>query len=944
MVSENFNKIFSRTVRIARLAAAVSLLALGLSARADSRAIGEYATVNTKSAVHPTSGFVMAPWGNLVYSDSQTNTVREILSDGTVFDRMTPGFTLKQPSGLAVGGSTALYVADTGNNRVIELVGATQAHQVSIGALYGPNALATDELGNLYVVAAASNAIMRVSSAGPAPLGTGGISLLHAQAAAYDHLNGTLYITCGQDNYVVVIPAPGSANPKAYKLNLGSSITLSNPTGITVDAAGNLYIVDAGHNRVVELQGGSVSAISTQGLVDAKAPAAIVVGFDGTEYLANAALNSLVRIAQFSNNFGTFNLGTTSDVRVIGFSTTNAPATVSAAVYEGAGVVSSNFQAGALKCAAAGGGYSTCFTGVSFAPTQAGVRAGTLALLDQNKKILASMPVYGVGWGGQAIFPNTSAARPSIGGTVPGASPALALDSGGTLYMADTAHNRILMLANGVSSVVSTPGFSLSSPGGVAVDPAGNLFIADTGNGRVLERLASGTTQMVSLAPYLLYSPTGVALDGAGNLLIADNVACSILMKSVTGTAAIVYKANAGVHIAHLAVDSYDNIYYVPSNMGLVVEVFPNGSASVLESPNDIPGGIAVDAATNVYYTDTAAGMVHILWMGQGPSAALAMSGAGFNQPSGIALDKAGDIYVSDASASPIVLEIRSIMSAFNFGSTTVGATSATMPVTIENLGTGNMQISSVPVTAGFNLAGDPTQCGVAGSVGSDISCTLKFTFTPASAGSAAGSASVQYAGGFPYPTPIYFTGFGVGTQTINFTLAQPTVTYGASPITLSATASSGLPVTFWLQGGPASLKCNVLTITGTGAVTIVATQAGNANWAPANMTQYLWVNPATLTLTAKSYSFPQGSILPNFAYTVSGLVNGDVQAKAYTGQPLLTSTGNSTAPGSFPIVISKGTLQSTNYAFKYVNGTLTITKSNTKSNRAAAGGEGLGR
>lgn len=55
------------------------------------------------------------------------------------------------------------------------------------------------------------------------------------------------------------------------------------------------------------------------------------------------------------------------------------------------------------------------------------------------------------------------------------------------------------------------------------------------------------------------------------------------------------------------------------------------------------------------------------------------------------------------------------------------------------------------------------------------------------------------------------------------------------NPITLEATASSGLPVSFEMMEGPASISGNVLTLTGeTGVVKFKATQAGNADWLPA--------------------------------------------------------------------------------------------------------------
>ncbi len=55
------------------------------------------------------------------------------------------------------------------------------------------------------------------------------------------------------------------------------------------------------------------------------------------------------------------------------------------------------------------------------------------------------------------------------------------------------------------------------------------------------------------------------------------------------------------------------------------------------------------------------------------------------------------------------------------------------------------------------------------------------------------------------------------------------------APITLEATASSGLPVSFEMMEGPATISGNVLTLTGeTGVVKFKATQAGDDNWLPA--------------------------------------------------------------------------------------------------------------
>ena len=87
-----------------------------------------------------------------------------------------------------------------------------------------------------------------------------------------------------------------------------------------------------------------------------------------------------------------------------------------------------------------------------------------------------------------------------------------------------------------------------------------------------------------------------------------------------------------------------------------------------------------------------------------------------------------------------------------------------------------------------------------------------------------------------------YDFGFTAGTltvgaagQTITFA-ALANVTTANGPIPLAASASSGLPVTFTLVSGPATLSGSTLALTGTaGTVVVRATQAGNANFAAAN-------------------------------------------------------------------------------------------------------------
>lgn len=69
--------------------------------------------------------------------------------------------------------------------------------------------------------------------------------------------------------------------------------------------------------------------------------------------------------------------------------------------------------------------------------------------------------------------------------------------------------------------------------------------------------------------------------------------------------------------------------------------------------------------------------------------------------------------------------------------------------------------------------------------------------------------------------------------QTIDFA-APSDQPFGLAPIGLSATASSGLPVSFTLLDGPATLNGSTLTVLAPGTIRVRATQAGDATYAAA--------------------------------------------------------------------------------------------------------------
>lgn len=85
--------------------------------------------------------------------------------------------------------------------------------------------------------------------------------------------------------------------------------------------------------------------------------------------------------------------------------------------------------------------------------------------------------------------------------------------------------------------------------------------------------------------------------------------------------------------------------------------------------------------------------------------------------------------------------------------------------------------------------------------------------------------------------------------QTINFPTVGP-LAYGAAPVTLSATATSGWPIAYTLVSGPATLSGNVLTVTGVGSVIVQADQSGNTDYSAApSVQQTITVNPAATSI-----------------------------------------------------------------------------------------------
>ena len=166
--------------------------------------------------------------------------------------------------------------------------------------------------------------------------------------------------------------------------------------------------------------------------------------------------------------------------------------------------------------------------------------------------------------------------------------------------------------------------------------------------------------------------------------------------------------------------------------------------------------------------------------------------------------------------------------------------------------------------------------------------------------------------------------------QTITFG-ALTSRTYGDAAITLGATASSSLPVTYAVISGPATVSGSTLTIIGAGTVVVQASQAGDGTFSAAStVSQSLTVAKKALTVTAQNATRAYGLANPSFTATLSGFISGETLANSgVTGTAgLSTAALTISSPNTFAITPVVGSLSSANYSFNtFTAGTLTITQ-----------------
>ncbi len=272
------------------------------------------ATVAKATSLNQPGGVAIDGAGNLLIADTNNNVIRKVnLNTGaisTVAGTGAPGYTgdsgaatsatLNSPAGIAVDAAGNLYIADTNNDAVREVVAGTIATVAGDGTgapgfsgdtglailakLNAPFGVALDPAGNLYIADSGNNRVRVVNTSGnintfagngtPAYLGDGGAAI---QAELYSPLGvacdpaGNVYIADAR-NYVVrkvnavsgKISTIAGTNATDNYIDGKSDFTYGNgqngdaftgggiatgagiyaPYGVAVDQAGNLLVAE----------------------------------------------------------------------------------------------------------------------------------------------------------------------------------------------------------------------------------------------------------------------------------------------------------------------------------------------------------------------------------------------------------------------------------------------------------------------------------------------------------------------------------------------------------------------------------------------------------------------------------------------------------------------------------------------------------------------------
>ena len=606
----------------------------------------------------------------------------------------TPGYSgdggpatsaaLYQPEGVFVDGSGNIFIADTENSVIREVVASTGNIQTVVGVNYDASGGSACQSGGDGGPALSAHLCLPysvfVDGSGNIFIADFGNSTIREVAASTGNIQ-TIAGTPGTPGYIDDVPA--------------TDAELDLPGSVFVDSAGNIIVADT-FNSVIRVVNPSAQPVT---VANTTIPAGYIGTVAGSQYDSfegsscqltgdgGPALSAFLCLP-----FGVFVDGS-EDIFVADYANFAIRKVVPAGTIS---TVAGTLGADCETYATTGCGDGAAATSAQLNyPSGVTLNSGNIFIADTEDFVVREV----TGGNIQRFAGNAFQAYSGDGGLPTKAElnnpGTVFVDLSGNVFIADTSNSviREIVASTGDITTVAgngTAGYSgdtgpatsaeLNFPQGVFVDSAGDIFIADSANNVIREVVASsgkiqtvvgnGTAGFVDdVAPLLaeLDDPYAVAVDISGNIFIADN-ANDVIRVVNTGTSALTFGPIS-----------------VPPNTILTVAGTPQqdcgedqtssscGDGNVANTVNTVylssPAGVAVDTTDDIFIADTFDNAIREVSVSTGIIETVAgtigaiggFSGDGgpatsafLDSPYGVFIDESNDIFIADSENAAI--------------------------------------------------------------------------------------------------------------------------------------------------------------------------------------------------------------------------------------------------------------------------------------------------
>ncbi|MGP0019574.1 MAG: hypothetical protein ACLPHP_13465 [Candidatus Sulfotelmatobacter sp.] len=673
--------------------------------------------VNTQTSAITVAGVIIQP-----------GTIQTVAGSGTAGysgdGSLATGAELDDPFGVFVDSHGNIFIADTSNSAIREVVASTGNIQTVAGngtpctnqssfcgdsgpatsaQLALPQGVFVDSLGNIFIADTFNSVIREVTVANGNIQTVAGTYYTFADTCFFSgdgnpatsaqlclpngvFLDGTGNIFIADtDNSVIreVTIANGNIqtvagnNTAGYSGNGGSAILaeLNNPAGVFVDSAENIFIADTDNFAIREVTAGNIQALAGN----------ITLAWSGDGGPAtDAALN--IPGGVFVDALGNLFIADTynSAIREV------PAASINIQTVAGNGV----------SCAVPSTGCGTAlainaqlnYPGSVFADG-----SGNIFIADTEdsviREIVAATGDIQTVAGTPGVACNTQA-NPGCGDSGPATSAELSspyavlLDGSGNIYIADTGNSAVRVVNTGAAQITIS---------GVVIQPGDIQTVA--GNGTACTDPSSGCGDSGPAISAELNSPAGISLDAAGDIFIADTfnnavrevTAATGVIQTVAGTLGTRgYSGDNGPATSALLdtpygvfVDSFGNIFVADTDNSAIREV----------------------VAVNNNSIQTIAGNGTYGFSGDGGSA----TSAELAHPLGVAGGSAGSLFIADSENSRVRQLLSTVTVALvpasatlplggpqQFAATVTGANNPAVTWQVNNVTGGNATVGTI--------------------------------------------------------------------------------------------------------------------------------------------------------------------------------------------------------------------------------------------------------